>query len=622
MNDSISIISQPAVSSVLQFIILLPVLGGLILLCIPEKFRTYKGLIALSISVITGYLTIVIYGSESRILNLYGLPDLFKEASKYITFNIDNLSELIVLFISLFSFLIILYSLVYIKEGRVINYYAYLLITLGCSYGAVLSDNLILFLSFWGVLGLTLYKLIHGHDEESSATAKKTLILIGASDSIMILGIALIWKITGSLSMAGVSLPTKDIVSVVAFLSLLIGSFTKAGAFPFHTWVPDYAKSAPASSSAYLPASLDKLLGIYFLARITNSMFVMNEWLRILLLSIGVISIITAVLMALVQHNYKRLLGFHAVSQVGYMILGFGLGSMIGVAAGLFHMINNALYKSGLFLSAGCVEYRTGKEEIDDLGGLSKAMPVTFIATLIFAMSISGIPPFNGFASKWMIYQGIIDFGTGAGVANKLWVLWLGLAVLGSALTLASFIKLIGGIFLSRRKKELENVKEVPVLMWFPLAVLSLSCIFFGVFATKLVVPKLIMPVTGTFDFTGFWDSSFVSLLVLISIIIGIIIYLASGLKRFRSEDSFIGGERIQDQTGYATTEFYKTIGEFRFFSLIYKRAEEKWFDIYDLSKRFVLWLSHQLSEAHTGLLPGYIVWACAGLIVMLLIMI
>ena len=153
------------------------------------------------------------------------------------------------------------------------------------------------------------------------------------------------------------------------------------------------------------------------------------------------------------------------------MILGFGLGSMIGVAAGLFHMINNALYKSGLFLSAGCVEYRTGKEDIDDLGGLSKAMPFTFFATLIFAMSISGVPPFNGFASKWMIYQGIIDFGSGTGIANKLWVVWLGLAVLGSALTLASFIKLIGGIFLGRRKPEFENVREVPVMMWMPLVI-------------------------------------------------------------------------------------------------------------------------------------------------------
>jgi multicomponent Na+:H+ antiporter subunit A len=485
-----------------------------------------------------------------------------------------------------------------------------------------LSDNLLLFLAFWGILGITLYKLIQGKDEESSAAAKKTLILIGASDSIMIIGIAIYWKISGSLSMSATSLPTTNVLSVVAFIALLTGSFTKAGAFPFHTWVPDYATSAPASSSAYLPASLDKLLGIYFLARITTSLFILNDPMTFLLLLIGVLTIIVAVMMALIQHNFKRLLGFHAVSQVGYMILGFGLGSAIGIAAGLFHMINHALYKSGLFLSAGSIEYRTGKENIDDLGGLSKAMPVTFFAALIFAMSISGVPPFNGFSSKWMVYQGIIEFGSGTGIANKLWMVWLGLAVLGSALTLASFIKLIGGIFLGRRRSELDGVKEVPVMMWLPTTILALSCIFFGVFSTNFIVPKLFMPVSGVFQFSGFWNSSFVSLLVLTSIVLGIIIYLAFNLKKFRTEDSFIGGEKIQDQTGYSTPEFYKTIGEFRFFSWVYKKAEDKWFDLYDTSKTVVLGLSHQLSEAHSGLLPGYILWVLAGLIVMLLIMI
>jgi len=613
-------------------IITLPVIAGLLLFLIPEKFRTAKGILALLVSVITGYLTFFIYSSDNQILYLNkmitgslmftGGVDLVHDAGRYIVFNCDSLSRLIIIAVSIFSFLILIYSIVYIKAGRVRNYYPYFLITLGCAYGAVLSDNLLLFIAFWGVLGLTLYKLMHGYDEVSSATAKKTLILIGASDSIMIMGIAILWKMTGSLSMENISLPTTGALPVVAFLALLTGSFTKAGAFPFHTWVPDYTQSAPASSSAYLPASLDKLLGIYFLARITTNMFILNDWMKLLLLSLGVISIITAVMMALVQHNYKRLLGFHAVSQVGYMILGFGLGSMIGVAAGLFHMMNNALYKSGLFLSTGCVEYRTGKEDINDLGGLSKVMPITFFSSLIFAMSISGIPPFNGFASKWMIYQGIIDFGSGPGISNKLWVVWLGLAVLGSALTLASFIKLIGGIFLSRSKSEFKEVKEVPVMMWLPVIILAILCIFTGVFSTSFIVPKLLMPVSGVFQFKGSWDSSFVALLVLISIILGIIVYMVVNLKKFRTEDSFIGGEKIQDEAGYSTPEFYKTIVEFRFFSWIYRKAEERWFDIYDLSKQFVLWLSHRLSEAHTGVLPGYVIWVFAGLIIMLMIMI
>ena len=613
-------------------IILLPLAAGLLLFFVPDKLRTFKGIIALLVSIAAGYFSILIFSRDFQpgtldelitgsAVSVFGI-DLLKDVERYALFNADNLTRLITLFVSLFSVLILLYSLVYIKEGKARNYYSYFLITIGCSYGAVLSDNLLLFITFWGILGITLYKLIPGNNEGSSATAKKTLILIGASDSIMLIGIALIWRLTGSLEISNTVLPTDNVLTVTAFLALMVGSFTKAGAFPFHTWVPDYAQEAPASSSALLPASLDKLLGIYFLARLTSGMFILNKWLTLLLLTIGVITIISAVMMALIQHNYKRLLGFHAVSQVGYMILGLGLGSPIGIAAGLFHMINHAMYKSGLLLSAGCIEFRTNKADIDDLGGLSRAMPLTFFASLIFAMSISGVPPLNGFASKWMIYQGIIDFGIGSDLPNKLWVLWLALAVLGSALTLASFVKFIGGIFLSRRKTEFEKVREVPVLMWIPLIILSLFCIVFGVFATNVIVPKLFMPVSGEFQFTGFWNSSFVSLLVLVSIILGILIYLATGLKKFRTEDSFIGGEKIQDEAGYPTPEFYKTISEIGFFSWMYRKAEKKWFDIYDLSKQFVLWLSHQLSEAHTGVLPGYIIWVCAGLIIMLLILI
>ena len=365
MSGLFSILSNPSVCKFLQLLITLPVLAGIILFIVPEKYLKAKGYFALLISLITGYLTIPLFTSAARMVTLEGTMDrtcyvltgsgLTDGAESFFTFSVDNLSKLIILFISLFSILILIYSIIYIRTGRARHYYQWFLITMGCSYGAVLADNLVLFLIFWGILGITLYKLIPGRDEDSSATAKKTLILIGGSDSIMLIGIAMVYRLTGSFSIDSVSLPTDNILSVTAFIALLTGCFTKAGAFPFHSWVPDYAKDAPASSSAILPASLDKLLGIYFLARMTMDIFMLNDAMRLVLLIIGSISIITAVMMALVQHNYKRLLGFHAVSQVGYMILGFGLGSTIGVAAGLFHMINNALYKSGLFLSAGCI---------------------------------------------------------------------------------------------------------------------------------------------------------------------------------------------------------------------------------------------------------------------------
>jgi multicomponent Na+:H+ antiporter subunit A len=613
-------------------IILFPLLTGLFLFIVPERFRTVKAVLSLLAGIITFSLAIIIYGSNWGMVtpgitamhhNLQpGISGFITGLEKFTIFNIDSLSKLIILLICLFASLILIYSIIYDRKSSVEHFYSWFLITLGCACGAAASDNLFLFLFFWGVLGITLYKLIRGHDEASSATAKKTLILIGASDSIMIIGIAILWKITGSLSMSSISVTASGPAVVIAFLALLAGSFTKAGAFPFHTWVPDYAENAPASSSAYLPAALDKLLGIYFLARITTHLFVLYDWMKLLLLITGVITIIAAVMMALVQHDYKRLLGYHAVSQVGYMIVGFGLGSILGVAAGLFHMVNNAVYKSGLFLAAGSVEYSSGKKMIENLGGLSKAMPLTFFASLIFALSISGIPPFNGFASKWMIYQGIIDFGAGEGLASKLWIVWLSLTVFGSALTLASFIKFIGGIFLSRRSPEMENIREVPVLMWLPQVILALICIGMGAFATNFVVPKLFMPVSGEFSFTGFWDSTFVAILVLVSFILGAILYLALNISKFRTDDSFIGGEKIQDQTSYPTPEFYKTVTEFRFIGWIYRRAGEKWFDVYDVSKKFVLWLSHNFSDAHTGILPSYILWVFAGLIIMLLIMI
>ena len=616
------------------YIISLPILAGIVLFLIPYKLRIWKGLLSLLVTLFTFYISILIYHSDYHILRvdnnylsgLYSFSgiEISNDLSRYLTFQIDSLSRLIVLFIGLFSVLIALYSLVYLnKDRRIDSYFEYFLITLGASYGAVVSDNLLLFIVFWGILGITLYKLIKGKDEESSSAAKKSLILIGASDGIMILGIAIIWKMTHTLNISEISLQTHSISSVVAFFALLIGSFTKAGAFPFHTWIPDYARYAPASSSAYLPASLDKLLGIYFLARITNHLFVMNDWITLTLLIIGAVTIITAVMMALVQHNYKRLLGYHAVSQVGYMIIGFGLGSLIGIAAGLFHMVNHALYKTGLFLSSGNIEYRTGKENIDDLGGLSKVMPITFISTLIFALSISGIPPLNGFASKWMIYQGIVEFGKGTGIANQMWILWLGLAVLGSALTLASFIKFVGGIFLGRKLVKFDNLKEVPVLMWAPTIVIALLCLLFGVFATNYIVPELIMPVSGEFVFHGFWDSTFVSILILLSIVLGIFIYLAGNLKKFRTDESFVGGgEKMQELSDFSAPEFYKTFGEFNILAWIYRKADEKWFDIYDLNKRAILWSSNLFSKAHTGFLHDYAFWILIGLIIMLIVLI
>ena len=158
------------------------------------------------------------------------------------------------------------------------------------------------------------------------------------------------------------------------------------------------------------------------------------------------------------------------------------------------------------------------------------------------------------------------------------------------------------------------------MLMWLPCLVLAVICIFFGVMASQIIIPKIIMPLSGEFILPGIWDSTVVALLILLSLILGGIIYMAGNIKGFRTEDSFIGGEKIGEENSYSVVEFYKTIRDFSLLSVIYDRAERKWFDLYEVLKKAALGFSKWLSMAHTGTLTFYAVWILAGLIIMLLV--
>jgi formate hydrogenlyase subunit 3/multisubunit Na+/H+ antiporter MnhD subunit len=209
--------------------------------------------------------------------------------------------------------------------------------------------------------------------------------------------------------------------------------------------------------------------------------------LSFLLMIIGAITILLAVAMALVQKDFKKLLSYHAISQVGYMILGIGTALPIGIVGGLFHMVNNGIYKSCLFMTAGSMERQTGTTDLRKLGGLGAQMPITFACFLIAAFSISGFPLTNGFYSKELIYQGALDSGTLFYIA----------AVLGTVLTGASFLKLGHAAFLGKRPEGMEKVKEAPIGMLIPMVILAAACLIFGLYnslpLTQLIEPALPM---------------------------------------------------------------------------------------------------------------------------------
>jgi multicomponent Na+:H+ antiporter subunit D len=197
------------------------------------------------------------------------------------------------------------------------------------------------------------------------------------------------------------------------------------------------------------------------------------------------------VTMALAQHDFKRLLAFHSISQIGYVVTAAALGTSLGLTGALFHAMNHTLFKGLLFLAAGAVLHETGTTDLGKLGGLAKKMPQTTVLFLIGAFSISGVPPFNGFVSKWMIYQSTYQKAVESGNIGFLFVTVI--ALITSVLTLASFVKVSQSVFFGQLPKEFENVKEVPFGMRFAMGILALLCIVTGIFP-ELVTTYLTQP--------------------------------------------------------------------------------------------------------------------------------
>jgi len=600
----------------------LPLLAGLLCLLTPRSAHRLRSALAVASTAVVVALVWPLFMSQA------GQAGAAVEPLPWLSLRLDALSAFVLLAVAFFSLLIAIYSIGYMKgRKRHREYFAYLLWTLGVSCGVILANDLLFLLVCWGFLGLTLYLMIGIAGPGAAEAARKSLMIIGGSDALLLFGIVLFWNLTGSTHMDGSALALDSPAAYIAFLAFVAAAFAKAGAVPFHTWVPDCGEKADAPVSAYLPASLDKLLGIYLLARCVLDLFVPTPAMYLMLMLCGAVTVISAVMMALVQHDLKRLLSYHAVSQVGYMVLGIGSGTAIGLAGGLFHMLNHAIYKCALFLCAGVVEKETGTTDLDRLGGLARMMPVTFIACTVAALAISGIPPLNGFASKWMIYQGIIMSGEGGG---GMWILWLTVAMLGSALTLASFVKVLHATFLCKPSPEIQQmvVREGKPSMLLPLVVLAALCVIFGVFAFALPLEWLIFPVVQA-AVPGVWWAGLATVLILGAIVIGLLIYAvtmrAGKLRRMRT---YIGGELMQDayisgeQAGPARhlevtgVDFYNTIEQLPVLQRLYALARAKVFDIYDLCRKGVGYPVQILRSLHTGILPAYLRWFVVGLVV------
>jgi len=543
------------------------------------------------------------------IISIYSLffRDIAISSMPY--FMADTISKAVYSLISFFGAIMALYSSGFITR-KLNRYFAYFFLTIASSLGVVISANWLIFTIFWGISGTALFLMIQ-LESGANAAAKKTMIILGGSDSLLILGIAIIYYATGTFTIG--TAPW----SGLAAACLLAAALAKAGGMPLHTWIPGCAEKAPLPVTALIPAALDKILGIYMMTRLFQIMRFPPE-ARMAVMIIGAITIICAVFMAIKQHNAKKLLAYHAISQVGYMILGIASGTTLGLIGGFFHMVNNAIYKCALFLGTGQVEKTTGTARLEKLGGLAKLLPFTFASMLIASFAISGIPPFNGFYSKWLIYQGILEANTKD--FQLLTMLCLLAALFGSGLTLASFMKLIHAIFLGSSSPligKIEPSRREKFSLVFPQITLAAACILLGLFAVNIFI-KPVFGAAALDEIRGSWSPGTAAILIAAGIAIGLLLYWLSGVKTRRT-GSFIGGYTVAPEMRLSGVAFYASIENIFPFRQIFRLADKKIFDFYEMLKTGLFYIIGILRYFHNGVLSNYLAWIFAGAVVIFL---
>ncbi|MDD4900481.1 MAG: proton-conducting transporter membrane subunit, partial [Candidatus Omnitrophica bacterium] len=365
-----------------------------------------------------------------------------------------------------------------------------LLIAMAGMNGAVLVRDIFSLYVFLEITAVASYIMI-AFDKNifSFEGAFKYLVLSAVATAMMITAIALVILFSGStefyLINYAIRASAHTSLIVLSLGLFLCGFFIKAGLIPFHSWLPDAYSSAPAPVSIFLAGIVTKTTGVYTLIRIFISIFGFNGQSQRILLLAGIISVVIGAIAAITQKDFKRMLAYSSISQVGYIILGLGCASSLGIAGAILHIFNHSVFKSLLFVNSAAVETQTGKTNMDEISGLGEKMPVTAVTSTLGALSCAGIPPLAGFWSKLLIIL----------------ALWVGglhvyavVAILSSVLTLAYLLSIQRKLFFIKgNSEENSQIKEAGFgisLASTLLAFISLATgVFFPFIINSFIVP-------------------------------------------------------------------------------------------------------------------------------------
>jgi NADH-quinone oxidoreductase subunit L len=445
-------------------------------------------------------------------IGIAGMKDSF---TVELGIKLDNLAVIMLFVVYLISFLVHLYSIEYMRGDKRYNrYFAYLGIFTFSMLGIVLTHNILMMYIFWELVGLSSYLLIGFWFEKKSASdaGKKAFLVNRVGDIGMFIGIMILFThyktftfdtIFAQMALGNIPFNSTWVLTATGIL-IFMGAVGKSAQFPLHVWLPD-AMEGPTPVSALIHAATMVAAGVYLLTKI----FVMLTADAMLTIAvIGGITSFVAATIAITQNDIKKVLAYSTVSQLGYMVLSIGVGAY---AFAFFHLVTHAFFKACLFLGSGSVIHSMHHEQdIREMGGLRKKMPITYYTFLVATLAISGIPLTSGFLSKDSLLAGTLAFG-------KLTGHWLlpAIGFLVAALTAFYMFRLVILTFHGKPKNQhkFDHAHESPFVMAAPLVVLATLSIFFfytpnplsagdGWFISDWVkTPHTVVPASASFDF-------------------------------------------------------------------------------------------------------------------------
>ena len=404
---------------------------------------------------------------------------------------IDDLSLVMFLTIAIVSFTALMLCRFWCSEGgRRFTFLNLIMLCVVGMNGVVLARDLFTLYVFLEIAAVASFVLIaFDRGREACEGSFKYIVLSAVATAMLLASIALLFvaaggtrfdDVAGMLMAGGISPFT--IIAIALFVG---GLFIKSGLIPFHGWLPDAYSAAPAPASVLLAGIITKTAGVYTLIRLVTSVFGMTAALQTVLVAVALLSIVVGALAAIGQNDVKRMLAYSSISQVGYIILGLGIGTPLALAGAIFHLFNHAIFKSLLFVNAAAVEKQAGTRDMRQLGGIAARMPVTGWTSVIAVLSTSGIPPLAGFWSKLVIIVAAWAAGFHAAAT---------IAILASLITLAYFLIMQRRMFFGLLNESFAELKEANGWALVPSLLLAAATVLLGI-AAPWIFGTFLLPV-------------------------------------------------------------------------------------------------------------------------------